>query len=132
MSKNESRISKLEKDQASKAPAATRIPRDPIAFARLLNIEPDPWQCDLLTSTEERIIINCSRQSGKSTIVAILALHHALLILLGRSCHSFAVTAAINESSSGRPAEFYRLLGNRGGSERARLPRSNSKTAAAS
>jgi predicted phage terminase large subunit-like protein len=45
----------------------------------LLNIESDPWQCDLLTSSHKRIILNCSRQSGKSTIVAILALHHGIL-----------------------------------------------------
>jgi len=51
---------------------------DPTRFARTLDIDPDPWQRDLLLSTEKRIILNCSRQSGKSTITAILALHHAL------------------------------------------------------
>jgi hypothetical protein len=71
----------LEKRRAYQArgndAARAEIP-DPIAFARQLNIELDPWQRDLLASTDERIILNCARQSGKSTIVAVLALHHAL------------------------------------------------------
>lgn len=50
----------------------------PVKFAQSLGIEPDPWQADLLLSAKKRIILNCSRQSGKSTITAILALHHAL------------------------------------------------------
>jgi phage terminase large subunit-like protein len=78
MSKHDSRLDKLEKDQASKAPTEQKIPRNPVEFAKLLKIDPDPWQRDLLTSKEKRIILNCARQSGKSTIVAIRALHHAL------------------------------------------------------
>ncbi|MGB9370384.1 MAG: phage terminase large subunit [Halobacteriota archaeon] len=78
MSKHESRLKKLEASLTGNAVTEMRIPRDPVAFARLLGIEPDPWQCDLLTSTDPRIILNCGRQTGKSTVVAILALHHAL------------------------------------------------------
>ena len=51
---------------------------NPVKFAQSLGIDPDPWQRELLLSTEKRIILNCSRQSGKSTITAVLALHHAL------------------------------------------------------
>jgi hypothetical protein len=51
---------------------------NPIKFAQSLGIDPDPWQADLLLSTDSRIMLNCARQSGKSTIVAILALHHAV------------------------------------------------------
>lgn len=51
---------------------------NPIKFAQSLGLDPDPWQRELLLSSEKRIILNCSRQSGKSTITAILALHHAL------------------------------------------------------
>jgi predicted phage terminase large subunit-like protein len=79
MSQHASRIKKLETHRTSNATSETKIPRDPVAFATLLDIKPDPWQRDLLTATDEYIILNCSRQSGKSTIVAILALHHALL-----------------------------------------------------
>jgi hypothetical protein len=52
---------------------------DPVLFAReRLEFEPDPWQAKLLRSTSQRIILNCSRQSGKSTTVAIQALHTGL------------------------------------------------------
>ena len=31
---------------------------------------PDPWQRDLLLSSERQVLLNCSRQSGKSTVVS--------------------------------------------------------------
>ena len=79
MSKHESRLKKLEASRTSNATSEMSVPCDPIAFARLLGLEPDPWQGDLLTSTDERVILNCCRQSGKTTIVSVLALHHALI-----------------------------------------------------
>jgi len=48
-----------------------------VVFARSLGIEPDPWQREVLLSDSRRIILNCARQTGKSTITAIMALHHA-------------------------------------------------------
>jgi hypothetical protein len=54
------------------------VPRDRVAFARMLGIEPDDWQADFLTSDATRVLMNCSRQSGKSTVAAIRALHEAL------------------------------------------------------
>jgi hypothetical protein len=51
---------------------------DRVAFASALGIEPDPWQRDLLRSSSGRIIMNACRQSGKSTMSAIIALHRAL------------------------------------------------------
>ena len=60
---------------------AKRIPFDPVAFAVLyLDFVPDPWQADFLRSREYRILLNCSRQSGKSTTTAVLALWEALYI----------------------------------------------------
>ena len=48
-------------------------------FARSLGIKKlDEWQSRVLTSKSNRIILNCSRQSGKSTVTAILAVHHAI------------------------------------------------------
>jgi hypothetical protein len=41
-------------------------------------MEPDPWQTRLLRSSAERQLVLCSRQSGKSTAVAALALAEAL------------------------------------------------------
>lgn len=51
---------------------------DPVIFSRRVGIDPDPWQADLLRSTASEIILNCSRQSGKSTTTATLAVHGAL------------------------------------------------------
>jgi len=51
---------------------------DPVLFARSAGIEPDPWQAQVLRSASDRLLLNCSRQSGKSFITSILALHGAL------------------------------------------------------
>jgi hypothetical protein len=51
---------------------------DRAAFARRLGLEPDPWQGDLLRSASDRVLLNCCRQSGKSTMTAVIALHRAL------------------------------------------------------
>ncbi len=48
------------------------------AFAEHLGLDLDPWQREFLSSSSKRILLNCSRQSGKSTMAAILALHTAL------------------------------------------------------
>ena len=55
-----------------------RLALDRVAFARAVGIEPDPWQEDLLHSESSRVLLNCCRQSGKSTTSAVLALHRAL------------------------------------------------------
>ena len=47
-------------------------------FSSYCGLSPDPWQHELLTSKAKRMLINCSRQSGKSTTLATLALHTAL------------------------------------------------------
>jgi Terminase large subunit, T4likevirus-type, N-terminal len=52
----------------------------PVFFARCLGIEPDPWQQEVLRSDSKRIILNCARQTGKSSVAAILALHRALFV----------------------------------------------------
>jgi hypothetical protein len=51
---------------------------DPVVFARAAGLEPDPWQARMLRSVAPRILLNCARQSGKSTMTAVLALHEAL------------------------------------------------------
>jgi hypothetical protein len=58
---------------------------------RLLGLEPDPWQVQVLEGGHRRLLLNCSRQAGKSTAVALLALVEALyqpdtlVLLLSRS-----------------------------------------------
>jgi len=52
---------------------------DASRFAReALGINLDPWQEQVLTSASKRVLLNCSRQSGKSTTSAALALHTAV------------------------------------------------------
>lgn len=54
---------------------------DPAAFARLCGLDnPDPWQTKLLRSSSPRILVNASRQSGKSSVAAIKALHTAVYL----------------------------------------------------
>lgn len=52
---------------------------DPVAFAiDRLRWRPDPWQAGMLRSRSRKQILNCARQSGKSTSTAVLALHTAI------------------------------------------------------
>lgn len=47
-------------------------------FAAAIGGPPDPWQAQLLRSNARQIMLCCSRQAGKSTSTALLALHTAL------------------------------------------------------
>jgi hypothetical protein len=51
---------------------------DPVVLAEAAGYIPDKWQRDFLRSTVRRVLLNCCRQSGKSTTTATLALHTAL------------------------------------------------------
>jgi hypothetical protein len=51
---------------------------DPSLILAAQGLAPDPWQRDLLLSTDNSILLCCSRQAGKSTTVAALAVHTAL------------------------------------------------------
>lgn len=51
---------------------------DPLGLAQLAGITPDPWQAEVLTTAAPRVLLNCSRQAGKSTVTACLAVHTAL------------------------------------------------------
>jgi hypothetical protein len=51
---------------------------DPVVLAHRVGLDPDPWQADVLRSASPRQLLNASRQSGKSTTVALLNVHTAL------------------------------------------------------
>jgi hypothetical protein len=55
-----------------------KLALDRVAFAEKLGIVPDRWQQDLLRSSSDRVLLNCCRQSGKSIMTAMIALHRAL------------------------------------------------------
>src|SRR5437660_7362662 len=51
---------------------------DPIKFAREhLGFEADARQAEVLRSGAKRLLLNCSRQWGKSTVAALAAVHRA-------------------------------------------------------
>ncbi|HVS34581.1 MAG TPA: terminase family protein [Gemmataceae bacterium] len=56
----------------------TLLALDPSAILVARGLTPDPWQRDFLFARDRQILLNCSRQSGKSTVVSALALHAAL------------------------------------------------------
>src|SRR6516165_11460594 len=51
---------------------------DPAFFMEVCGYSPDAWQQEFLRSASRRLLLNCSRQAGKSSVVAIAALHEAL------------------------------------------------------
>ena len=51
---------------------------DRARLSRRVGIAPDNWQADLLRSDAQQILLNCSRQVGKSTTTATLAAHTAI------------------------------------------------------
>jgi hypothetical protein len=56
-----------------------RYALDPYLFAsEALGVCPDPWQKQVLRSPNKRVILNCCRQAGKSTIASIIALHRII------------------------------------------------------
>jgi hypothetical protein len=58
--------------------STSTVPDDPGEFAMAVGIDPDPWQGQILASDHPRKILCCGRQTGKSTVGAILAVHKAL------------------------------------------------------
>ena len=52
-----------------KAAADLAFALDRVSFASSLGLDPDPWQERLLRSTSPRVLLNCSRQSGKSNFL---------------------------------------------------------------
>lgn len=87
------------------------IPSDRAEFVRMLGIEdPDPWQTRLLRSDAKRILLNCSRQAGKSTMAGVVALHTALLVP-GALVLILAPSERQAKELFTKVAEAYRLLG---------------------
>ena len=57
-----------------------RLALDVDHFARVAGLEGDldGWQRQVLDAPEHKILLNCSRQSGKSTVAALLAIRTAI------------------------------------------------------
>jgi hypothetical protein len=57
-----------------------RMRVDPAAVMTAGDMKPDPWQEGLLRSEADRVMLLCSRQAGKSSVSAALAVRTALLV----------------------------------------------------
>lgn len=73
-----SEIAGLKRELAALDSRSTLPALSPLELAREAGLEPDPWQEDVLRSESKRILMNCSRQAGKTTIAGVMALHTAL------------------------------------------------------
>src|SRR3982074_83073 len=73
-----------------------------LGIMRDLQLKPDPWQIDVITGRHQRLLLNCSRQSGKTTVVAVLGLVEALVKPLTRV---FLVSRSLRQSR-----EMFRLM----------------------
>jgi hypothetical protein len=87
------------------------ISTDRIEFAFAVGLtDLDPWQEQLLRSGAPRVLMNCARQTGKSTLAGVLALHQALTVP-----GSLALILAPAERQAkelfSKVAEAYRALG---------------------
>lgn len=99
---------------------AFHAPADPVAFARAHGLEDlDGWQERLLRSEAPRVLLNITRQGGKSTMAGVLAVHEALttpgsLVLIlapseRQAKETFGKAAALYRHDV--PADSYRKLG---------------------
>ncbi|MBK9169306.1 MAG: hypothetical protein IPM24_17840 [Bryobacterales bacterium] len=85
---------------------------DACGFARgALGFTPDPVQAAILRSTSRRILLNCCRQWGKSTVTAALIAHR--LVHGGPSTLILAVAPALRQSGEllRKVARFLALCG---------------------
>lgn len=70
---------------------------DPVRFAtRYLRLALDPWQQHAVSPCHRRGVLNCSRQSGKTTALAVRALHHLLFYR-----HASVLIVAHSENQAG-------------------------------
>jgi hypothetical protein len=73
---------------------------DPVAFAASLGFLPDTQQAAVLRSTAKQGILNCTRQWGKSTTAAALAVYHAV--------HTAGALVVVASPSEKQSAELVR------------------------
>jgi hypothetical protein len=77
-------------------------PRPAIGLLRKLGMEPDPWQAEVLHENYDHLLLNCCRQAGKSTVVAMLGLAQAL-------CHRNALVLLVSRSFR-QSSELFRVV----------------------
>jgi hypothetical protein len=113
----------IERLKALRGAASAVVPADRVEFAVAAGLpDLDPWQRRLLRSDALRVLLNCSRQSGKSTMAGVVALHKALtapgsLVLILAPAERQAKELFTKVAQAYRvlghvvPAESYRKMG---------------------
>ena len=72
-----------------------RQSNDSAAFARqLLDFEPDANQAKLISTKAQYVMVNCHRQSGKTTMTAMRAVHRAVHRAVTKPGQQIAVVSA--------------------------------------
>src|SRR5215471_18763636 len=75
-------VARIEAQVAAR-PAAintlARLNQNPAEVMTRAALDPDPWQLQVLSSLHSQILLLCSRQAGKSTVSAALAVRAAML-----------------------------------------------------
>jgi hypothetical protein len=113
----------IERLKALRGVGSVTVPADRVEFAEAAGLpDLDPWQERLLRSDAPRVLLNCSRQSGKSTMAGVVALHKALtapgsLVLILAPAERQAKELFTKVAQAYRvlghvvPAESYRKMG---------------------
>ena len=90
--------------------ALERLRRDPVLFAeRLLGFRPFPYQARILSDPSPRIVACLGRQTGKTTTIALKAVHFAY-------CNAETITLIVSPSLRQSTIMFDRILDFIGGS----------------
>jgi hypothetical protein len=63
----------------TKSPVLTRLGSDPTTVLTEAGLNPDAWQREVFQSKQSRLLMLATRQAGKSTVAAALALDTALV-----------------------------------------------------
>ena len=97
----EAREAALERLRRQSQSFATRT-MSRVELAKVCGLTSDPWQTDLLESEDQQIILNCTRQWGKSSISAVLGLY--------QTCYVKNSLTLILAPSSRQSSETYRKV----------------------
>jgi len=98
----------LRSSLAALTPAQPATRGDPIAWAeRTAGLTLDPWQRDVLLSLSRRLLLNATRQSGKSTAAGLKAawtvLQGGLAVVVSPSLGSPVSSSASSPATSSPP-----------------------------
>src|SRR3954465_15947095 len=91
----------LRSSLAALKPSQSATLEDPIAWAEQIagGFSLDPWQREVLLSAAPRLLLNATRQSGKSTAAALKAAWTVLLTERGRSARGSIIARAAIRSA---------------------------------